>query len=99
DENHQLAFAGTSLQTSDVYKVDQVPMLLEIMEEYTIPVILAGNMNAKPINGNSGTQSRLTYEQLATQFIEPCAPCLPNFSKTAPLTYSDMILYKTTNDF
>src|SRR5690606_6628054 len=94
DDDHQLVFAGTHLQTTEARRVDMLPMLMEIMGEFSnVPAILAGNMNAIP------TASNDVYDALKTQFTLPCGPCLPNFSKAAPASYSDMILFKNADDF
>lgn len=94
DGKYPLTFAGTHLNATGTIRNDmQVPELMDIMKQYSGPVILAGDFNAAPGNADD------TYGVLTQEFTRPCQDCAPNFPASAPKTYSDYILYKSANDF
>ena len=91
---YPLVFAGTHLNANaEIRNGQQVPELMDIMRSYTGPVILAGDFNANPSDLSN------SYGVLTTLFDKPCQDCPPNYPASAPKSYSDYILYKSTNDF
>lgn len=94
DGKYPLTFAGTHLNANAAIRNEmQVPELVDIMKQYTGPVILAGDFNANPSDASD------TYGVLTTTFTRPCQDCPPNYPASAPKSYSDYILYKSAADF
>lgn len=89
-----LYFAGVHLNANaTIRNTMQAPTLLDIMKNYTGPLILAGNFNSNPSDMSN------TYGQMITQFTFPCTTCPPNYSASNPTSYSDFVMYKPGNAF
>lgn len=92
NDNQKLIFAGTHLNATATRRDPQAIELVNIMDAYTDPVIVAGNFNDKPITGP-------VYTTFASKFSFPCVTCPPNFPKAAPATNSDMVIFKPSDRF
>lgn len=94
DGNLPLYFAGTHINANGTIRnTMQVPELMDIMEDYEGPLILAGDFNADPADMND------TYGELSKQFTFPCHDCPANYPATSPKTHSDYVMYKPERDF
>ena len=94
DGKYPLIFAGTHLNANGTIRNEmQVPELMNIMDGYKAPVLLAGDFNANPSGAGD------SYDELSQEYTRPCEDCAPNFPADNPKSYSDYILYKSASDF
>ena len=89
-----LYFAGTHINANETIRnTMQIPELMNVMEAYDGPLVLAGDFNADPANIND------SYGVLAQQFTFPCHDCPANYPASSPKTHSDYVMYKQADDF
>lgn len=85
-----IGFAGTHLNANAARRAAQLPALVEAVNAFTEPLILAGNFNEAP-------PASSVYTALAGALLNfPCTSCPANTPVAAPTSYSDFIMYRPT---
>jgi endonuclease/exonuclease/phosphatase family metal-dependent hydrolase len=83
-----IGFAGTHLNANATRRAAQLPVLIDALNQFTEPLILAGNFNEMPPASN-------VYTALSgASFNFPCTSCPANTPVAVPTGYSDFIMYK-----